>query len=836
MRTISTYSKSGRLFILRVMAIFQQLASGIVLGAIIHHVVLGGLKMAHFVENRTVPPRNLRRHLAQIAIVFAAQFAAGKLGDILQTTSSGGIGPVWPAAGIALGAVLVWGYSVWPGIAVGAFSLTFLSGLPLWAAVVYAAGTTMAALLPAFVLRSIVKFDNTLSHLGDVVGLIVLGAFGGSAVSASIGVPTLYAAHIFGWSGIDKAWLIYWLGDSTGVLVVTPLVLTLPTLFRVCDRNRLIELTALLLLLTAASFIVFGILPIWLDILTFAVLPFVMWAALRFGVSATALSIFLLASIATVQTALGYGPFAANTPLVNAVLLDVLFGVVSITGLTLAAVGAERERSLRQQVAMEGQLLAGEALRESEARFRDLAEQSHTTNWEVDLQGLFTYVSDVSQGSWGYRPDEVVGRMHFYNLHPEEGQEAFKAAVFAVVERKQPFRDVVHTVETKDGRIVWASTNGVPLLNADGTLRGYRGSCADITERKRAEDALRGSEIKYRTVVELTGTGFVVIDSQGRVLDANQEYVHLSGHGALREILGRSVIEWTAEGAKQPNAEAVARCAKDRSIRNFVTEYVDGKGHATFIEVNATVEGEGEALRIVALCRDVTERVRREQTIRELSGRLITAQEEERSRIARELHDDINQRIGLLAIELERWDQQLPESAVDLHDQIHHGSHRLLELSKDVQALSHRLHSSKLEYLGIVVAANTFCKELSEQQNVLVQFTHSDIPRIVPKEISLSLFRVLQEALQNAVKHSGARQFQVELRGTPDKIQLTVSDLGTGFDPQVAMNREGLGLISMRERLGLVNGQLSITSAPGAGTTIQACVPFSSSSGFLRAG
>ncbi len=156
-------------------------------------------------------------------------------------------------------------------------------------------------------------------------------------------------------------------------------------------------------------------------------------------------------------------------------------------------------------------------IRESEARFDHLAEQSRTTNWEVDPQGLFTYVSHVSEASWGYRPDELVGRMHFYDLHPEEGREAFKAAVFAVVERKQPFRDVVHAVETKDGRIVWGSTNGIPLLNADGTLRGYRGSCTDITERKLAEEVLKASEEKYRALVETTDTGYLIIDKDGKV-------------------------------------------------------------------------------------------------------------------------------------------------------------------------------------------------------------------------------------------------------------------------------------------------------------------------------
>jgi signal transduction histidine kinase len=153
-----------------------------------------------------------------------------------------------------------------------------------------------------------------------------------------------------------------------------------------------------------------------------------------------------------------------------------------------------------------------------------------------------------------------------------------------------------------------------------------------------------------------------------------------------------------------------------------------------------------------------------------------------------------------------------------------------LDISKDIQALSHRLHSSKLEYLGLVAAVNTFCKELSEQREVAIDFSHSGVPSNLPKEISLCLFRVLQEGLQNAVKHSGERHFKVELQGTSEEIQLTVNDEGVGFDPQDAMNRRGLGLISMRERLQLVRGKFSIKSQPGVGTAINARVPFNSSS------
>jgi signal transduction histidine kinase len=129
-----------------------------------------------------------------------------------------------------------------------------------------------------------------------------------------------------------------------------------------------------------------------------------------------------------------------------------------------------------------------------------------------------------------------------------------------------------------------------------------------------------------------------------------------------------------------------------------------------------------------------------------------------------------------------------------------------------VQELSHRLHSSKLEYLGIATAAKSFCRELSEQHKVQIDVTYSDVPQNLPSEVSLALFRVLQEALQNAVKHSHAQDFKVELRGAPDELHMTISDQGTGFDPKEAMGSRGLGLISMLERLQLIRGALAIES------------------------
>ena len=342
---------------------------------------------------------------------------------------------------------------------------------------------------------------------------------------------------------------------------------------------------------------------------------------------------------------------------------------------------------------------AEEALRKGEERYRDLAAQNRTTHWEVDPQGLFTYVSQVSQTSWGYTPDELVGRMHFYHLHPEEGREAFKAAVFAVVEQKQPFQDVIHAVETKDGRVMWGSTNGIPLLNADGTLRGYSGSCADITERKRAEEALSN-----------------------------------------------------------------------------------------------------------------------------VNRRLIEAQEQERMRIARELHDDINQRLAMLAVEL----AQLQESPSEDRSRLQELHKQATEISNDVQAISHELHSSKLDYLGIVGAVKNFCKEFGESHKVEVDFQSHDAPADLPAEVSLSLFRVLQEALCNAVKHSGVKRMEVQLHEESDEIHLTIRDLGKGFDVEAAKKGQGLGLTSMQERVRAVNGKIAIESKPMGGTTVEVRVPLES--------
>ena len=221
----------------------------------------------------------------------------------------------------------------------------------------------------------------------------------------------------------------------------------------------------------------------------------------------------------------------------------------------------------------------------------------------------------------------------------------------------------------------------------------------------------------------------------------------------------------------------------------------------------------------------VEERASARLVERELSRRLISAQEQERSRIARELHDDICQRLALLSMEVDQANRSANESAYTTTERLKDIRLHCSEIAGDVQLLSHELHSSKLDYLGIVAAIRSFCHEFSKQHEVSVEFTNSDVPAELPREFSLCLFRVAQEALHNAAKYSGANGFLVELGRAGNEVRLEVKDTGIGFDVKEASRKGGLGLVSMQERVRAVNGRFYVESKPGAGTKIIASVP-----------
>lgn len=245
-----------------------------------------------------------------------------------------------------------------------------------------------------------------------------------------------------------------------------------------------------------------------------------------------------------------------------------------------------------------------------------------------------------------------------------------------------------------------------------------------------------------------------------------------------------------------------------------------------------------QALLIATLLVNRAKRQRAEQSLRSnvadletargalshLSGRLMVAQEEERTRLARELHDDIGQRMSFLAMDVARLRDTLADNA-DALGEAQGLEDAVIAIGRDVQGISHRLHSSKIDLIGLPAAASNFCRELAGRHDVKVECTYDGIPARLPEGVAISVFRVLQEALANVLKHAHADQCRVTLDGADNALRLVVSDNGRGFDASDALNGHGLGLISMQERLKLVDGHVQIESNVGRGTVVRAMVP-----------
>jgi len=400
------------------------------------------------------------------------------------------------------------------------------------------------------------------------------------------------------------------------------------------------------------------------------------------------------------------------------------------------------------------------------------------------------------------------------------------------VGRASGFRAVVSTpLFNKDARLtgMLSAHFASPYRSTDESLSRldlYVHQAASFIERCETERTIRESEARFRLIAN---TAPVMIWMTG--IDKLCTYVN---KGWL-DFTGRPFEAELGNGwADGVHTDDVVRCmntyadAFDRR-EPFWMEYRsrrrDGDYRWILDQGVPRFSVDGAFAGYIGSCIDVTERRLAEEALATLSRQMIAAQEEERTRLARELHDDVNQRLALLAIQLEKMRQDESLSSRKLRDGVGDALTRLSELTQDVQKLSYRLHASKLELMGLAMATRALCRDLSRQHGVKIGVTVKSVPPVMPRDVSLSLYRVLQEALQNAIKHSGTRHIQTALTGGRDKVELTVSDAGVGFEAALAFRGGGLGLISMRERVKLVHGELSIHSTPQSGTIIRARVP-----------
>ena len=342
-------------------------------------------------------------------------------------------------------------------------------------------------------------------------------------------------------------------------------------------------------------------------------------------------------------------------------------------------------------------------------------------------------------------------------------------------------------------------------------------------KRRGAERLLKESEERFRLLSNGAPVMVWTTGTENLGTDFNRPWLEFRGR-TLEEEKGQG---WSEGVHPDDLSRCIETCSRAFDRREpfrmeFRLRRYDGEYRWVLDSGVPRFTSKGAFIGYIGSCVDVTEQRHAKAALSHLSRRLLAAHEEERTRIARELHDDLGQRVVGLTLKLHILSAA---SAEDIRTGVRDLSAEFAGLGKDIQAISHRLHSAKLEHLGIGEAARELCQDISAQRDLRIDFTDRNVPSTLPGNIALGIFRVLQEALNNAVKYSRCSRIEVTLACQGQQLRLTIRDNGIGFDPESATQGEGLGLVAMRERIALINGTFQLDAKYGAGTKIRVLVP-----------
>lgn len=460
-------------------------------------------------------------------------------------------------------------------------------------------------------------------------------------------------------------------------------------------------------------------------------------------------------------------------------------------------------------------------------RLRLAMESGKSVGWDWDVKsGQDVWFGELPT-MFGIPSNAYSGHVEDFRrrIYPQDRGLVWKAVNDARM-TKSPYSAEFRVLHA-DGTLRWVAAKGKFYYLPNGEATRMLGMALDITELKSTQEALRESDERLRLAVQAGRMFAYSWDAASDLIERSGESAKILGIDEGVAITARQMIARVHPVDREKLTVALSQLTRKNAGLQITYRMIGPNGTVIWVEHNgrAYFDEHGTLLRIVGMVADMTERKLAEEALADINRRLIEAQEAERARIARDLHDDIGQRLTLSGIALEQLKRSLRDSKNGAHASMAELQQYFQEISATIHNLSHELHSATLEHLGLVAAIRGSCRELAHRQKAEIHFHHEDVPQAVPKEISLCLFRVLQEALQNAVKHSGVRQFSVELRGTSDALNLIIRDGGVGFDHAAALRGPGLGLTSMQERMKLMRGELFIESQFECGTTVHARVP-----------
>jgi len=347
----------------------------------------------------------------------------------------------------------------------------------------------------------------------------------------------------------------------------------------------------------------------------------------------------------------------------------------------------------------------------------------------------------------------------------------------------------------------------------------------NLAKRRRAERSLREGEERMSLAADAGRLGMWVWDPHSSQFWVTDKWKELHGCITTEDIQYETWIARIHPEDRQALENALSNALKKQSGFHMEHRIVLPDGTIRWMSKSGRVErvSDGAPARLLGISIDITERKENEAAARVVGGKLITAQEDERKRIARDLHDDLSQRLAMLSFEMHLLGSKEKDAAdKELIQKI---VSQVTDVSSEVHQLSYQLHPAKLDQLGFVAATRSLCHEFSKRSDISVEFEYETVSKILDQKIALCLYRIVQEALQNTIKHSQATRAHVFLHEGTDFIRLVVSDNGQGFDMRTESRCAGLGLVGMRERIKLVDGKITLNSAPGYGTDIHVIVP-----------
>ena len=465
---------------------------------------------------------------------------------------------------------------------------------------------------------------------------------------------------------------------------------------------------------------------------------------------------------------------------------------------------------------------AEEALRESEERYRDLVENSHELICTHDLNGLILSANRAACVALGYDLDSFVGKRSIRDILAPEVRDRFGEYLTRL--RQNGTSSGLMLVQTKSGeRRVWEYYNSLRTEGVGTPI--VRGMARDITDQRLAERALRESEERYRELFENAKDPIYVHDLKGRYTSVNRAAEKLSGYSRA-EIIGRHFSNFIAPSHLRYARESLCRKLDQQAETTYEAEIVSKTGRRTPVEVSSRLVYEnGEPVRVQGTARDISERKQTQEALRLYSRALIEAQESERQRIARELHDEIGQVLTAVRINLQtaKTARNAAEAANHIEDSIRVTDEAL----RQVRDLSLDLRPPHLDDFGLATALRWFIDRFSQRTGIVAKFEANDGEQRLATETETACFRIAQEALTNVARHAKAKRVSVQLKRNRGQLFLTVIDDGVGFD----VNALGysapvaLGLRGMKERASAVRGRIHIDSADGKGTQVRVRFP-----------